>query len=279
MSASSSPLISGLAITMPSVLFPPVAKWDSKTVRAVWRGARNLLPSFDIAMFEKMPERVCDLPHPLSLLKMASDHYTGHAAHLSGGWEDFASNLPSRHSWRTRRFRGLGQVSVELAKSPEQYAFFIEGLIRQKRERYPKFLSLPHQVACLKMARRLIYPAGPVCLFALKINDTVVATALCLLREGWLTGQLFAHERGSWRSYSLGHLLTNMICEWCFANRLQVFDFGIGDEPYKNNYCEITIRLWQAEIPANARGLIASHWRAAGDWRRERRLQSAIACS
>ena len=79
-------------------------------------------------------------------------------------------------------------------------------------------------------------------MFALKINDTVVATALCLLREGWLTGQLFAHERGSWRSYSLGHLLTNMICEWCFANRLQVFDFGIGDEPYKNNYCEITIR-------------------------------------
>jgi CelD/BcsL family acetyltransferase involved in cellulose biosynthesis len=256
------------------VVYPPVVNWDTKTIRAVWRGIRKLLPSFDIAMFEKMPERVGDLPNPFSLLRTRWDPYTGHAAHLSSGWKEFASKLPSRHIWRTRRFRELGERSFELAKTPEQYDAFIEALIRQKRERYPMFLGLPDEVAFLKMARRLVYPAGPVCLFALKINDTVVATAFCLLREWWITGQIFGHERGSWRSYSLGHLLTNMICEWCFANGLQIFDFGIGDEPYKDDYCEITNRLWQAEIPANARGLMASQWRAAGDWRRARKRRS-----
>jgi len=273
------------------VVFPPVANWDVKTARIIWRGLRKLLPSFDIALFEKMPDRVGDLPNPLSLLRTASDRYTGHAADLSGEWEDFASKIPSRHSWRTRhavghhvhgrrrrrggRFRELGPRTFELAKTPEQYDVFIEALIRQKRDRYPMCLTLAEEVAYVKMARRRVYPSGPVCLFALKINDTIIATTFCLLIEQRLIAQ-FISDEGSWRPYSPGHLILNMICEWCFANRLQLFDFGIGDEPYKNDYCDIAIRLWQAEIPANVRGLIASHWRAAGDWRRERRRRFAL---
>ena len=138
------------------------------------------------------------------------------------------------------------------------------------------FLSLPDEVAYLKMARRLVYPAGPVCLFALKINDTIIATTFCLTRERRMIGQIISHEGGSWHTYSPGHLLANVTCEWCFANGLQMFDFGIGDESYKNDYCDIAIKLWQAEIPANVRGLIASHWHAAGDWRRERRRRSTV---
>ena len=227
-------------------------------------------------MFEKMPERVGDLPNPLSLLRTASDRYTGHAAGLSGGWEDFASRLPNRKRWRTRRFRELGERSLTLAKTPEQYDVFIEALVRQTRDRYPRALGLPDEVAYLEMARRLVYPAGPVCLFALKINDTIIATEFCLLREQWMIGQIISHEGGSWLTYAPGHLLNTMVCEWCFANGIQVLDFGIGDYPYKNDYCDVVIKLWQAELPANMRGRLASHWRAAGDWKRERRRRFAL---
>jgi CelD/BcsL family acetyltransferase involved in cellulose biosynthesis len=258
------------------VVFPPVASWDIKHIQIIWKALRKLLPSFDIAVFEKMPERVGDLPNPLSLLKTGSDRYSGHAAHLSGRWEDFASRLPNRKRWRTRRFRELGECSLALAKAPEEYDVLIEALIRQTRERYPRALSLPDEVAYLKLARRLIYPAGPVCLFALKINDTVVATEFCLLRERWMIGQLLSHEGGSWQTYAPGHLLNTMVCQWCFANGIQVLDFGIGDYPYKNEYCDVMIPLWRVELSGNMKGRWASHWRAAGDWRRERRVRFAL---
>lgn len=253
------------------VVFPPVANWDGRTFRAIWRGVRKLLPAFDILMLEKIPEYVGDITNPFIFLRTTSDRFTGYAAGLSGGWEQFSSKLPTRHSWRTRRFQELGVRSFELAKTSEQYDVFIEALLRQKRERYPMFATLPDEVAYFRMARRLVYPAGPVCLFALRINDTIVATAFCLLRENWIIGHVFSHERGSWQTYSPGHLLTNMVCEWCFANQVETFDFGIGDEPYKKDYCDIVMNLSKAEIPANVRGLVSSHWRAAGDWRRARR--------
>jgi CelD/BcsL family acetyltransferase involved in cellulose biosynthesis len=152
-------------------------------------------------------------------------------------------------------------------------------MLRQKRERYPMFATLPDEVAYLKGARKLVYPSGPVCLFALKINDTVVATALCLIRDRWMTGLIFSHERGRWRSYAPGHLLMNMICEWCFENQLEIFDFGIGDELYKNDYCDLEIKLWEAKIPVNIKGVLAFYWRAAGDWRRAHRRRFSLAGS
>jgi CelD/BcsL family acetyltransferase involved in cellulose biosynthesis len=257
------------------VVFPPVANWDTKNVRTIWRGLQKLLPSFDIAMFEKMPERVGDLPNPLSLLKTASDPYTGHAAHLSGGWEDFASRLPNRKRWRTRRFRELGERSLALAKTPEEYDVFIETLLRQKRERHPLFATVPDEAAYLKMARRLVYPAGPVCLFALKVDDTVIATEFCLLRERWIIGQLLSYEH-SWRTYAPGHLVNTMVCEWCFANGIQILDFGIGAYSYKKEYCDVIIKLWQAKLPANMKGRLASSWRATADWTRMWRVKLYI---
>jgi CelD/BcsL family acetyltransferase involved in cellulose biosynthesis len=256
------------------VVFPLVSKWNIKTVQAVWKSIRKFLPSFDIALLDKMPERVSDLPNPLSLLRTASDQYTGHMALLSGGWQEFASKLPSRQRWRSRRFREFGERKLALAETPEQYDVFVEALIRQKRQRYPTCLTLPEEVAYMKIARRHLYPAGPVCLFALKVNDTVIAVTFCLLMERRLIAQFVSDEK-SWRPYSPGHLILNMICEWCFVNQLQILDFGIGDESYKNDYCDITIRLRRAEIPANVKGFIAYYWRAAGDWKRERRQRLA----
>ncbi|MBV8102663.1 MAG: GNAT family N-acetyltransferase [Verrucomicrobia bacterium] len=257
------------------VVFPPVANWNTKDTQIIWKALRKLLPSFEIAVFEKMPERVGDLPNPLSLIRTGSDRYSGHAARLSGRWEDFASRLPNRKRWRTQRFRELGERSLALAKTPEEYDVFVEALIRQTRERHPRALNLRDEVAYLRRARRLVYPAGPVCLFALKINDAVVATEFCLLREGWMIGQLLSHERGSWQTYAPGHLLNTMVCGWCFANGIEVLDFGIGDYPYKNEYCDVMIQLRRAELSGNMKGRLASRWRAAGNWKRERRRRFA----
>jgi CelD/BcsL family acetyltransferase involved in cellulose biosynthesis len=262
------------------VLFPPAADWDMGTVRMIWTGLRKVLPAFDLAVFEKMPDRVADLPNPFSLLKTKHSVESCHAAQLTGTWEDFSGKLPSRHSWRTRRFQALGRLSFEIAETAGQYDHFIEALIRQKRRRSLEtggrgaYEGHSGRVRYLTGARRLVYPSGPVCVFALRINDVIVATVFGLLLERWFIGLGFGYEGGDWRAYSLGHLLLNKVVEWCFEKEVSVFDFGIGDEAYKSLYCDAVISLGEAKIPTTIRGRVALCSSTLATRARERRARS-----
>jgi len=48
----------GLSDYNAPVVFPPVRDWDTKTVRSIWNALRKHIPAFDIAILEKMPDRV-----------------------------------------------------------------------------------------------------------------------------------------------------------------------------------------------------------------------------
>jgi CelD/BcsL family acetyltransferase involved in cellulose biosynthesis len=262
------------------VLFPPAADWDIGTARMIWTGLRKVLPAFDISIFEKMPDQVADLPNPFSLFKTKHSVESGHAAQLTGNWADFSGKLPSRHSWRTRRFQALGPPSFEVAETAEQYDLFTEALIRQKRRRQFEtggrgaYGEHSPRVRYLTGARRLIYPSGPICMFALRINDVIVATVFGLLLERWFIGESFGYEGGDWRAYSPGHLLLNKVVEWCFDKGVSVFDFGIGDEPYKNLYCDAVISLGEAKIPTTIRGRVMLCSSTLATQARERRARS-----
>ncbi|MEJ2721498.1 MAG: GNAT family N-acetyltransferase, partial [bacterium] len=48
-----------------------------------------------------------------------------------------------------------------------------------------------------------------------------------------------------WRRYSPGRLLLCHLFEWCFDNGIEVFDFTIGDEPYKQDWCDEETLLYE----------------------------------
>lgn len=63
-----------------------------------------------------------------------------------------------------------------------------------------------------------------------------------------------SYEGGDWRRFSPGRLLNEYLIEWSFSNGINVFDFGIGDEDYKKDYCDVVVRLSQAMIPRTVHG-------------------------
>jgi CelD/BcsL family acetyltransferase involved in cellulose biosynthesis len=249
----------GLSDYNAPVVFPPVVNWDLTTVYAIWAGLRKLLPAFDVAVFDRMPDFVGDLPNPLSRLSTSESPESGHAMTLSGTWRDFAAKLPRGRTLRyTRRLSELGTLTFEAAETVEQYDVFVEALIRQKRQRDLEIhglasLDRPGYCAYLRRARGFIYPSGPVCLQALKINDTIIAAIF-----GYVVGRRFIPEirsfDGEWRGYSPGRIAINNAVEWCFSKGLDVFDFGIGDEAYKDEYCDLRLVLRKAVIPTTALG-------------------------
>jgi CelD/BcsL family acetyltransferase involved in cellulose biosynthesis len=250
----------GLSDYNAPVLFPAVRDWDEKIVRTIWSALKKHLPPFDVAALEKMPDRVGDLPNPLSWLKTSAHEVSGHATTLSGTWKDFAEKLPNWRNLRRlgRRLGERGTLKFEIAETPEQYDVSVEALIQHKRRRSLETrgydsLDRPGVRSYFGKARDLLYPAGPVCAFALKLDDRVVAAQFDCIVGSRLVGQICSFD-AEWRTYSPGRLLLERKMEWCFSNGIDVFDFGIGDESYKNFFCDSVIALNDAIIAGSAKG-------------------------
>ena len=242
------------------VLFAPAGDWDATTVRMIWQAMRQIRPRFDFAIFDKVPDRVGDLANPLRYLVTSPYSVSGHAITLSGTFDNFEAKLPHRRSLQkaTRRLCQQETPIFDIAKTPEQYDIYIEALIRQKSRQYLETwgwdgLDRPGYRQYLRKARRLVYPSGPVCLFALKVNGTIIATTWGLVAWSRFYGNMKAYEGGEWRRYSPGRILFNKIIEWCFANNLALLDCGVGDAADKEEYCDVTTTLYQVGLPVTMR--------------------------
>jgi CelD/BcsL family acetyltransferase involved in cellulose biosynthesis len=246
------------------IVFPFAQDWDARTIGTVWQGLQKILLPFDVAIFDKMPGHVGDLPNPFMLFDISVCPYSGHAVSLSGAWEDFSKQrLPRRQDSRRKR-RRLGEVGTlhfEVAETSAQFDTFLDALIRQKTRRYIETRGVdgfdrPGYRAFYPEMTRRFGKNGPVHLSALKLDDTIIAA-----HWGYVVGPRFYYlvptfEGGDWGRYSAGRLLLEHLLEWSFARELEVFDLTNGDEPYKLEYCDLTIPLYRAVIPVTSLGRV-----------------------
>lgn len=242
------------------VLFPPTRNWTVATFRTIWRTIRKQLP-FDFALFEKVPATVVDLPNPVKPMTTFSQGYSSHQISLSGSWEKLSKRFPRRKELhrKLRRLHQHGNVEFVIAETAEQYDALIAALMRQKSRRDIEAhggdsLDIPGFRQYLQQARRLVYPSGPVALFGLKIDGNIIAA-----HWGYIVGSRFyslipSFEAGEWYAYSPGFLLADKMFEWCLARNIDIFDYGIGDEAYKEEYCDVSTPLHRAQIPSTIMG-------------------------
>ena len=253
----------GLSDYNAPVVFPAVRDWDDKIVRTIWTTLREHLPPFDVAAFEKMPALRRRLAEPLELTQRRRHvkcQVTRRRCQEHG--RDFAVKLPNWRNLRrlSRRLGELGTLKFEIAETPEQYDVTVEALVQHKRRRSLETrgydsLDRPGFRSYLSKARDFLYPSGPVCAFALKLDDRVIAAQFDCIAGSRLNGLICSFD-AEWHTYSPGRLLLERKIEWCFNNRIVVFDFGIGDEAYKNCYCDTEILLRDTTIPSTAKGLV-----------------------
>jgi CelD/BcsL family acetyltransferase involved in cellulose biosynthesis len=57
-----------------------------------------------------------------------------------------------------------------------------------------------------------------------------------------------------WARFSPGRILLEDLIEWSIKNGFKAFDFGVGDEPYKDEYCEQVIPLYDHVAAGSTRG-------------------------
>lgn len=242
------------------VVFPAASELSD--AQQFWKALKRQMPRFDVAILEKMPEAVEDLPNPLFALATQTRRESCHAVRLYGPWEKFARERISHLSdsrRRRRKVEKLGNVRFHIAENAEERERFLDAMMRMKRRKFietkgydvftdPGLGNFYRQTTCL------LGENGPVQLSALSLDDRILAT-----HWGYVEGDRFyhlmpGHEVGEWRPFAPGRLLNEWLIQWCIDRGLKYLDFGIGDEPYKFDYCDQHIPLRDAFLPASQLG-------------------------
>ena len=252
----------GLSELNAPVIFPAAQAWDRETTELVWKNLQKVL-LVDLAILEKMPAAVGDLPNPLLFLSASKDHASSHVMTLDNASLDaIFAGLPQRRTEarKRRRLSEQGTVEFKLAETPEHYDEIVEALRRQKTRRYQETrgvdgLDRPGYLSFLESGRAYIHESGPVRLFALSVGDTIIAALLGFVARSRFYYFMPSFEGGKWRAYGPGRILLHETIEWCLRKGgLDTFDFGVGDEDYKQLYCDVWVPLYRAEIPVTMRG-------------------------
>jgi CelD/BcsL family acetyltransferase involved in cellulose biosynthesis len=158
-----------------------------------------------------------------------------------------------------RRLGEMGKLSFLQARTTAERERFLETMIRQKTRRYIETRGIdsfdrPGYRAFFRQATERFAECGLLHLSAVLLDDKILAA-----HWGYVAGSRFyylmpSYEGGEWPRYSPGRLLLHWLLDWAAENGLTVFDQGIGDEAYKQRYCDRVVALWQIETAFTLKG-------------------------
>lgn len=238
--------------------FPGVWHLIVKNLRAVPRFR------FDLVDLQKMPEYVGKQKNPLLALKVLPNRSGAYVATLGNDWEQYYTARRSSSTRRTarRKLRQLeeyGALRFSEVSDIQGSARTLETLMEQKsrylvrlgvenifeRPGYRDFylaMATDAQVSALAFVSRL------------DIGDTVAATSFGLKFRGAYYLTLSSYYDGEMSRFGPGVAHLHELLRHAIQQGSHSFDFTIGDEPYKLDWADIKLSLYDHLAAYTLRG-------------------------
>lgn len=236
---------------------------DGRPFAEVWAAVRRRLPVHDIVVLEKQPERIGAQPNPFLELACFPHPSNAHQATLSGSFDEFLHSRCSSRSLRRdrkreRKMAQRGATNFRVAHNAVEARRIAATMLRQKSAALRRLgardlCADPRHVDLIdKLCARHV-ASGFVQFWALEIGAHIVATMCGLSHRGRYYGLMRSYD-AAYARYSPGTLLQHRMIEWCAAHDIHTVDFTIGDEDYKNAWCDQELRLYDCVYGTSWRG-------------------------
>lgn len=241
------------------VLFAATPNWSAAEFTAVWRQILSALPAFDVLQLDKMLVEVEGRPNPLMHLGASPWECSGHAVAVGKAVPPL--ELPNARASR-RRLKRLDEIAATrfvFASEPSQAADAFDALMQHKNRRFaetqvPGFERIPGSVEFYRSALHEEPLRPHALLAALYCGTTPIAEQWCLVSGKRLLLLVCGNAGGEWSRQSPGRLLNEFLIGWARDQGFDFLDFGVGDESYKAEYCNIRIELAGIRKPMSRRG-------------------------
>ena len=242
----------------------------------VWRQILEFVdqqPSlqYDYARLEKMPEQICGQANPMLTLNCNLNASHSYRTPMLGGWEAFYDSKRSKKNrskdrYRRKKLSELGEVTSLRPNDSEGIRKIVDKLMEQKGLRFAQMgvANLFDKPGHAQFYRAIAeHERGLVDVSQLNVGDIVAATNLGLTFRNAYYYVLTSYELGPISAQGPGtaHMQDTMklFCEKGY----NAFDFTIGDEPYKMEWCEGKNPLYDHLEAATTKGWAAlAYWSA-----------------
>jgi CelD/BcsL family acetyltransferase involved in cellulose biosynthesis len=245
--------------------------FDATAFRALWHDALQLAQSipqlrFDLVRLERMPRSLRDQNNPMLALPTALHPSGSYAAPLAGTWEAFYAAKRSgttrrRDRSKRKRLAELGSIELATAENAESALAALAVLVEQKSQAFarrgiPNLFARPGYLDFFKdfvgsaPARSLAH------ISELRVGRQTAAANFALTFGGRYYYVLSSYTDGEMSRFGPGAVHLHEIMRYAIDNRFTMFDFTIGDEQYKLDWCEGVEPLYDHVSTVNWRGAL-----------------------
>jgi CelD/BcsL family acetyltransferase involved in cellulose biosynthesis len=242
------------------------ADWmpNAENIGAAWDLTSKKSPKHDVRHFAKLPAQWGGGKNPLVEMWRAGFQDNAYSASLPATFSDFEAGLRTKLKADTKRQRKrlaeLGVLKFEVVENDAGWTSGVEAMIEQKRERcrnmgVPDIFSENSVQQFYREIPRSFGPDGRAHLSVLKLNNEILATHWGAIYRDRFYFLMPTFAGGKWGTYSVGRLLLERLVEWCIQNKLKLFDFTIGGEDYKKDWCNGEMPLFESLCAVTPIGL------------------------
>jgi CelD/BcsL family acetyltransferase involved in cellulose biosynthesis len=231
--------------------------------------ARVLAADADLVRFRRQPATIGGLPNPFAGYRALAHADRSHQTRLGTDWEAYyrgKRNASSRRNDRSKlkNIEALGPVRFIDAVTPAEIERVMSALFAHKERGLDRrgaagfFADVAVRRLYLEMAR-LPYPRGYAHVCALEVGGKIVAS-----NWGLVSGNRYYYVMHAFcdaspaARFSPGRHLMYHLMQWCIARRIDVFDFTIGDEAFKAQWCEDSFDLSDSVTALSVRAIPAA---------------------
>jgi CelD/BcsL family acetyltransferase involved in cellulose biosynthesis len=233
--------------------------------KAIAKAVSSARPDIDLILLERQIENVDGVPNPFAAFPRTESVNVALATSLSDGFD----GVLERHSGKRRRkkrryqirkFEQAGGYRRITARAPDEVKELLEAFLRMKAARLEAF-GLPDtfspdeikQFLALLFLRATTDKAS-FFLDGLEVGGQLRAVTGSSQAFGRIVCEFGAISDDELTAASPGEFLFfDNILEAC-QDGYQLYDFSVGDEPYKRMWSDIEIRQFDCWLPLTARG-------------------------
>ncbi len=219
---------------------------------------------FDMVDLDKMPGMIGSQINPFLNLPVLLRTYGGHAATLGMSWNEFFLSKRSAETRKRerRQFKHLsehGDVHFVDVRIQEDIEHTMNMLIEQKKSSYarmgvedifarPGYREFFRAVVASPNLRDVIHVSR------LDVGAAPVATGLGLRFKNCYYLVLSSYQDGKLARFGPGRAHLQEMLRYAIERGFGQFDFTIGDEPYKRDWCDIDKKLFGYIEAATVKG-------------------------
>lgn len=245
---------------------------DSTQFKQLWRSITRLLHSqprfrYDLIRFEKMPETVGGQSNPMLFLGVTLNPSGSYATPLAGSWDTFYTakrSASTRRRDRTKRNRlaDFGEIRFITMKDTRATLNAFSTLTEQKARSFarmgvanlflrPGYTEFYRALATDSKTRHLTH------ISQLDVGSQTAAVNFGLTFRGRYYYLLASHSDGELSRFGPGAAHLHELLRYAIEHKFEAFDFTIGDEPYKMDWCDAAQILYDHMSAANWRGALS----------------------